>query len=75
MQEEVIVPVEEVVEEVSAPVVEEAPVEVVEEVVVEEVVETPADIIVNEENKKPEGFVVIDGRVVKDPTKNGVFSV
>jgi hypothetical protein len=54
-----------VVEDVSAPV---------EEVVapVEEVVE---EVIVTETNQKPEGYVVIDGRVVKDPTKTGVFSV
>lgn len=38
--------------------------------VVEEV-STPSVV----SNHKPEGYVVIDGRVVKDPTKHGVFSV
>ena len=73
MQEEVkdVVETTSPVEEVSAPVVEE-----VISPVVEEVSSLPVEdgVEVTVETPKPDGYVVIDGAVVPDPTKTGVFS-
>lgn len=46
--------------------------------IVEEIidgVETPVEVEIEETpTVKPDGYVVIDGSVVPDPTKTGVFS-